>query len=179
MEQNREVFAVPGPIDSHVSRGCHQLLRDGAILVESPDDVLEALGPLADGIVTAEDTTIRHPRELQLNEQEAAVLQQIEIQPTAIDHVIHTTGLPAARVLSTISVLEMRRLIYRVSGQLVCRHPAAALTAGRTIHWVEVVRGTGDLRSGKRRGRETPAEPRLLFRAARTLHWLSPISIPS
>ena len=60
--------------------------------------------------------------------------------------------------------------------------PAAALTAGLTIPWVEVVRDTGDLRSGKRRGRETRetrAEPRLLFRAASTLNWLSPISIPS
>ena len=121
MEQNREVFAIPGPIDSHVSRGCHQLLRDGAILVESADDVLEALGPLAQGVLTHADTTIRHPRELQLNDQEAAVLHQIETQPTAIDHVINSTGLPAARVLSTISVLEMRRLIYRVSGQWVCR----------------------------------------------------------
>ena len=42
-EQNREVFAVPGPVDQPTSQGCHQLLREGAALVESVDDVIEAL----------------------------------------------------------------------------------------------------------------------------------------
>ena len=46
MEQNREVFAVPGPVDSLLSRGCHHLIRDGAKLVESVEDIMAELGPL-------------------------------------------------------------------------------------------------------------------------------------
>ncbi len=121
-EQNREVFAVPGPITSRMSRGCHKLIRDGAKLVESIDDVLEELGPLAVPAKVSEDESIRHPAELKLTEQESKVLNHIGVEPTQIDLIIHKSGLPAQRVLSTISVLEMRKLIRRVSGTTVVRY---------------------------------------------------------
>ena len=121
MEQGREVFAVPGRIDSRVSRGCHRLLRDGAKLVESADDVLEELGPLAMPTPLEDGTTIHHPAELQLNEQETQILQAIGAQTNSVDAVAQATGLPVQRVLATISVLEMRRLVRRVSGQTIVR----------------------------------------------------------
>lgn len=121
MEQGREVFAVPGPVDSRMSQGCHALLRDGATLVESTDDVLDALGPLVEATPQEDGRTIHHPAELQLNDQEQRVLQAIETQPTSIDQIVVATGIPVPNVLATISVLEMRRLVRRVSGQLVCR----------------------------------------------------------
>lgn len=120
-EQNREVFAVPGRIDSRMSHGCHGLLRDGATLVQSVDDVLEQLGPLAQPTQVDSETTIRHPAELKLTEQETTVLQHIELDPTDIDSLVALTNLPAARVLSTISVLEIRRLVRRVPGNKVLR----------------------------------------------------------
>jgi DNA processing protein len=121
MEQGREVFAVPGNIDSRASRGCHQLIRDGARLIESADDVLEELGPLVEAAPRDDGRMIHHPAELLLNELEEQVLAAIGGEATAIDQVVSDSGLPVAQVLSTLSVLEMRRLIRRLSGTTVIR----------------------------------------------------------
>jgi DNA processing protein len=120
-EQGRDVFAVPGPIDSRTSRGCHQLIRDGARLVESIDDVLDELGPLVEAMPRPDGGEVRHPAELQLNDQERRVLDAIDVQPTDIDSIVERSDLTISRVLSTISVLEIRRLIRRVSGSTVVR----------------------------------------------------------
>jgi DNA processing protein len=121
MEQGREVFAVPGRVDSRTSRGCHRLIRDGAKLVETVEDVLDELGPLVEATPQADGRVIHHPAELQLNEQERLVLEAIDTEATSIDTVAATSGLPIQRVLATLSVLEMRRLVVRVSGNLVLR----------------------------------------------------------
>lgn len=121
MEQGREVFAVPGRVDDRTSRGCHQLIRDGATLVESVDDVLDQLGPLVEPVRTQPDREIRNPAELQLNEVEQKVLEAIGTAPTSTDQIIAVTGIPVSRVLATLSVLEMRRLIRRTSGNTVAR----------------------------------------------------------
>ncbi len=120
-EQNREVFAVPGRVDQRTSRGCHRLLKEGACLVESVDDVLESLGPLFEAVPDADGQMVHHPAELQLNDQERKVLAAIEKDPTSIDQIVVSCGLQVSQVLATISVLEMRRLIQRVSGNLVQR----------------------------------------------------------
>jgi DNA processing protein len=120
-EQGREVFAVPGRIDSRMSRGCHKLIRDGAKLVESVDDILEELGPLASPTPREDGREVRHPAELQLNQPEQAVLDAVTDEPTSIDDLVVASGLAVHNVLSTISVLEMKRLIKRVSGNRVIR----------------------------------------------------------
>jgi DNA processing protein len=121
MEQGREVFAVPGRADSRLSRGCHRLIRDGAKLVETVDDVLEELGPLVAPAPRRDGTMLHHPAELELNEIEQQVLQAIDPDPTSIDTVATRSGLAIHRVLATISVLEMRRIIRKVSGNSVMR----------------------------------------------------------
>lgn len=120
-EQGREVFAIPGPVTSRMSKGCHQLIRDGATLVCDAEEILEHLGPLVEGVDVSDGVKIKHPAELQLNEIEQQVLQSIDSEPMDIDAVVRSSGLPIPRVLSTISVLEMRGLIKRPSGRSVCR----------------------------------------------------------
>lgn len=122
IEQGREVFAVPGPVDSRMSRGCHHLLRDGARLVETVDDILNELGPLVAPADMPEGPAVHKPAELLLNDHEKLVLQVIgENRDTTVDTIIAASGLSTAQVLTIISVLEIRRLIRRIGGNAVTR----------------------------------------------------------
>ena len=130
-EQDRDVFAVPGHITDPTSEGCHDLLRDGAMLVRDVDDILEALGPLAEPIRTSAgdettvSTTTLGARERTLSELEQTVLQAVPQQPTHTDEVMQSLGesLTPSQVVSTLTVLEMRRFVQRHPGGFVVRVP--------------------------------------------------------
>lgn len=124
-EQGREVFAVPGQIDCRTARGCHRLIRDGAKLVESVDDILEELGPLFEAATTADGREVRSPAEMNLGDVEQRVLAEVDghggKSPVGIDDLVASSGLAASQVLSTIGVLEMRRIVRRLPGNRVER----------------------------------------------------------
>ena len=120
-EQGRDLFAVPGPITSRMSRGSNRLIRDGAILIRDAQDVIDHLGPLISTAKLAEDKTVCHPAELLLNDQEQCVLQAIGQEPTDVDEIVIKSGLPVSRVLGTITVLEMRGMVSRISGRQLIR----------------------------------------------------------
>jgi DNA processing protein len=122
MEQNREVFAVPGPVDSLASQGCHRLIRDGARLVETVDDILDELGPLVRQVhASPSEPAVRHPAELTLSDLERSMLGELDERPLAVDELIARTGKTASQVLATLSVLEMRRLVKRLPGHQFVR----------------------------------------------------------
>jgi DNA processing protein len=122
VEQNREVFAVPGPVDSLASRGCHRLIRDGARLVETVDDILEELGPLVREVrTTPDEPPVRHPAELGLTDAERALLGHLSDSPIGVDELIGRTRLTAGQVMATLSVLEMKRLVRRQPGHTFVR----------------------------------------------------------
>lgn len=122
LEQGREVFAVPGPADSLASDGCHELIRDGVTLIRHADDVLAGLGPLAAPSRPLPDVVIHHPRELVLNALESEILNLIPATPVHVDAVLRATQLAPSRVLATLTVLEMRRFVRRLPGNLLVRH---------------------------------------------------------
>ncbi|MDR2115918.1 MAG: DNA-processing protein DprA [Planctomycetaceae bacterium] len=118
-EQGRDIFSVPGSIESPTSQGCHQLIRDGAYLVESIDDILNVLGPLRQKVLLFDKPQfpdpIRHPNEISLNEIELIVLRSIGMIPTPLHNIVTTTGLEEQQVVAALSVLEKKRIIRQIS----------------------------------------------------------------
>lgn len=110
-EQGREVFAVPGSIHSPQSRGCHALIRQGAKLVESAEDVLEELqlaaspAPAADGGPTPG-----------LGTEEAALLKAMGHDPLSLDTLQARTGLATAVLQARLLELELRGWVARLPG---------------------------------------------------------------
>lgn len=121
MEQGREVFALPGRVDSLTSEGCHDLIRDGVSLVRSVDDVLEALGPLISPVSRSDREKVHTPRELKLSDQERTILNLVTIDPRLIDEIVRESAIESSRVLATLTVLEMKRLLRRLPGGQVIR----------------------------------------------------------
>jgi len=129
-EQGREVFAVPGPIDSRMSRGCNRLIRDGAKLVTNVDDILEEFGPLFEPTQAPDGREVRSPAELQLDAVEQTVLATLDravadagggSREIDIDDLVAGCDLAVSRILSAIGALEMRRIIRRLPGNRVTR----------------------------------------------------------
>jgi len=121
LEQGREVFAVPGRIDSLASEGCHDIIRDGATLVRHADDILQGLGPLATPVRPAGNDTVLTARELLLDDQERRILNLVPIDPVHVDEILRGANVEPSRALATLTVLEMRRLVRRLPGSQYCR----------------------------------------------------------
>jgi DNA processing protein len=122
MEQGRLVFAVPGRIDQATSQGCHQLIRDGAILFTDVDDILQELSYL-NGLRpnpipanTKTNLNEERPRIGELMPEEDAVFQCFEGGAiVAVDEITDRTNLTSAQVSSTLMMLELKRLIAKRS----------------------------------------------------------------
>lgn len=118
-EQGREVFAIPGSIHSPQSRGCHALIRQGAKLVESAQDILEELGPLASvATQAAHENTVSA---IQLDPPMAALLKQIGHDPVSVDTLIERSGLTADVVSSMLLQLELNGLVANCPGGKIQR----------------------------------------------------------
>ena len=98
------------------------MIRDGARLVETVDDIIEELGPLSHEIrADPGEPPVRHPAELALSDLERSLLGQLDDQPSGVDELIVRSGMTAAQVLATLSVLEVKRLAKRLPGHRFVR----------------------------------------------------------
>ncbi len=117
-EQGREVFAIPGSVQNPLARGCHQLIRQGARLVESADEIVEELAPMAAelGDLLREllaasdepglDNTGPAPN-VPLEPEYEHLLEAVGFEPTAVDRIIERSELTTAEVSSMLLMLEL------------------------------------------------------------------------
>jgi DNA processing protein len=115
LEQNREVFAVPGNVGSPYSRGCHRLLKEGARLVESVQDILVELYLDSGKQLTIE--TIKG----ELSDSEKKLLGIIPYQPMHIDTIVQMSGQKAAEVGAILLSLEIKNYVAQSPGKFFCR----------------------------------------------------------
>ncbi len=122
-EQGREVFAIPGSIHSTQSRGCHALIRQGAKLVESAQDVLEELPWPVDAVGSAPNA--RSQRSPQAPSPvpgtDPALLQALGFDPVSLDALQARTGLETARLQAQLMALELAGIVARLPGGLFQR----------------------------------------------------------
>ena len=122
VEYGRQVFAVPGQIDSPRSKGCHDLIKKGAKLCESAEDIVtefeylfptsnKSSGNLASGALPG----------LTLSDNEKAIYEALRSEELYIDDVIEKTGLPASAVSVGLLTLEMKKLVKQMPGKLFSR----------------------------------------------------------
>lgn len=119
LEQGRDVFAVPGSVDSFKSTGCHFLIKQGARLVENADDILEELGIGSTPVYRkGKSQTIPFPP---LEESERAIYDMLDQYPMHIDEIVRRGRLPAGEVSAILMKMELRGLVRQLPGKLFAR----------------------------------------------------------
>jgi DNA processing protein len=110
-EQGREVFAIPGSIHSALSRGCHELIRNGAKLVETAADVLEELKLSVPPQILARTTSAPADTGMRpsvLDKDYEMLLDALGFEPATVDVIVERTGLPSGTVASMLLILELQ-----------------------------------------------------------------------
>jgi DNA processing protein len=135
IEQGRPVYAVPGPIDRPTSAGSNRLIQQGARLVTSADDIFDDLGSLFPGEQKRLSKAPAHepsaptsakpsPTPAKLSQEETLLVTALEVGELSLDELSAATRLPTYKVSSTLTMLELKRLVRALPGQRFARRGA-------------------------------------------------------
>ena len=113
LEQNREVFAIPGSVFSKNSIGANNLIKSGAKMVTSVDDILEELN------FTGLKSKKKENKKENMSPEEKVIFNIIEKEPVHIDKICEIAKMPASRVMSIVSILEIQGIIKNIGGKFV------------------------------------------------------------
>lgn len=120
LDQGKLLFAVPGRIDSLRSRGCHQLIKQGAKLVEDAGDVMSEFEFLFGGLSLVQGEKPSLPR-AELSPEEKQIFDLLENDELDIDTLISKSNLPSPKVSATLLGLELKRLVKQLPGKRFVR----------------------------------------------------------
>jgi len=133
LENNREVMAVPGKIDSPASKGTHQLIKQGAKLIESVEDVMEALGYIGEQLQShvsqaaqkaskKVETPLFDASQFRLSDDEKTIYDCLSKEALHIDQIIADTNLPAGNINAGLISLRLKGLIKQLPGNLFLKN---------------------------------------------------------
>ncbi len=117
LEQGREVFAIPGSIHNPLARGCNQLIKEGAKLVETLDDVLDEVGRTR---ADTQPAIVEEPVE-SIDAELLRLLKYIAYDPTSVDTLVTATGGSPDAISSMLLRLELKGYVVSTSGGCFCR----------------------------------------------------------
>ena len=112
LEQNREVFAIPGSIHNPLARGCNALIREGAKLVETTTDILEEFGQL----FQQDESNIGSGPQTKLDLEQQTLLNRVMFSPTSIDKLVELTGFSVESIASMLLILELQGYVEANAG---------------------------------------------------------------
>ena len=116
-EQGREVFAVPGSIHNPLSRGCHQLIRQGAKLVETAEDIVAELAPLSTHMLQSSlESTTNEEAPAHDDDEYRHLRKHLGYDPVSISEIAENSGLTIDQVSSMLLILELEGVVESQSG---------------------------------------------------------------
>ncbi|WP_416198055.1 MAG: DprA-WH domain-containing protein [Sporanaerobacter sp.] len=115
IEQGKEVFAVPGNINSMFSRGTNSLIKDGAKIALDIEDILEEIYEFKEKLNSIEEKDINYS---DLSLTEIKIVNCLKEKPTHCDNIVYATGLDISTVNSTLTILELKGIVKELQGRI-------------------------------------------------------------